>query len=682
MHSQDLGCSPAPPAVSTAQIGGRKPAQPAPLDDPGGVRLAAPAGSDTQPAKTASGKLSAPASGVLSLSLGGDAERAHRTGRDIVRALMAEHVLPAAEAAADAAADAHAKSSVPASGVPNLSLGAEAQPEPRQYVPRRARADSSIACEPAGQPQAERPDSVPDAAAADLQSCPRAEPEAPAAVVPDDTMKAGAQQSDAASSAEAGVPAAKVLHDPPQATGAAPQQCCDAAADVPVAETTDPAPQSACAVAVDAHAMPGQRRPVMITAEELSDMRRRLEQQPHDLLSPTTRDSQHADTAVHEPAAQPETPVPSRLTPASPSDTTDISQDEPTAQTPPVARGKQEHQSFALPAVGAGADAGAEAEAAQEQPASCALLQQAQTQSQAAPAGGQATAVSGGQRADAALQAAAAPVAGPAEEPAREAATPRAPQSVQQAAVEPDVGHVVLVPALAVGRVAAVIPSQPLAARTAAQAAPSGSPAQGDDQDPLCFPVTAHTSAQPIQQEVGQHGPAHAPAAAGASQQVMPPALQQPDNADGISVDDVDIEASDMEAEPADEDGAAAALLAHTALQKEARVLLAPVAGCSRAVPQHAVVLMASVWASASAHPSGVDAINGLAGAMQQRRVRAACWADQAEQRGCARAMSWADVTSLVGLLSPADCVETPQVGLSACWAIASPTAITCVMEA
>lgn len=132
-----------------------------------------------------------------------------------------------------------------------------------------------------------------------------------------------------------------------------------------------------------------------------------------------------------------------------------------------------------------------------------------------------------------------------------------------------------------------------------------------------------------------------------------------------MEVDDVDIEASDADAAPTEHDAAAAALVAQLALQKEARALLAPVAGCSRAVPEHAVRLMAGLWGSQAAVPRGVDAINSLAGATQRRRVAAACWRDQAETRGCARAVSRVDVMSLVGLLSPAETgVEPPQVSL------------------
>ena len=710
MDLQDRSCSPTPPAVvSPAQHGGRHAGQPAALDaqqhqhsvsgldGPVGEGLAAPAESDTEPAKAPSGAdlTSAPASGLLSRRLGGDAEPAHYAGSDIVLELTTEHVLPAAEAAADAPAHARAKSSATASGVLCVSPGANAQPDPGQSVRRRARAESSIGCKPAGQPQAERPDSVPDAAATGRVSCPRAQNEPSAAVVPGVTFDAGALESDRGSDAEAGMVVAEVPRASPKAKAAEPEQRCSAAADVPVAEMTDRAPQPARGVVPNAHAMPGQRRPVKITAEELSDMRRRLEQQPsaqrvtaHLRPAPHTvtavpdgsarspchaqparpalpKTAQHAEAAAREPALQPETPLPSRLTPASPSDTTDLSQDEPTAQTPPCSK-LEVLSACEPPTVDVGPDTGA----AEKRLSACVSPPQSEPPSQADPAQRQAT-TSGFQRVDAAPQAAAAPAARPVtpDEPARcDAATPLPPAPRQQAGVRADAGMVAPVPAPAVDHGAAAMPPQPLAAQTAAQPAPHVSPAQGDGQDPLYSLVTAAGDAalaQPTQQEVGQHGHAYAPAAAAASQQVIPPRTvpEQPGAADGIAVDDVDIEASDMEAEPTDEDGAAAALLAHMALQKEARLLLAQQAGCSRAVPQHAVALMASLWGSATAvRSSRVAAINSLAGTTQRRRVTAACWQDAAEWHGCARAVSRADITRLVGLISPAELgAETPK---------------------
>ena len=127
-----------------------------------------------------------------------------------------------------------------------------------------------------------------------------------------------------------------------------------------------------------------------------------------------------------------------------------------------------------------------------------------------------------------------------------------------------------------------------------------------------------------------------------------------------------DVHVSDSHAGPASPEAAAAALRVTVALQKRARLKLAQAADSSRAVPQHAVALLASLWKADTADLSGT-AVSGSGNPADaiRRRVAAACWGYHAEQRGCARAVSRADVTFLVGLLKPAGWgVERPQVSL------------------
>ena len=567
----------------------------------------------------------------------------------------------------------------------------------------------------------EQPDSVPDATAVSPEDSPYAEPQRSDVEAPGSTMAASAAESEEDSGAEGGLPAAEVSPDPPQATAAEPEPRCNTMEEVPEAE--DPAPD-AHEPLTGADDVTAPRWPVLqLTELELSSVRQRLDQQPcdasqHDtahrlpaqhavtVMPDETDDSpshaqaappasskaaQHAETAAGELAEQPETPLPSRLVPASPSDTTEPSQGEPAAQTaaqtppqtpaetPAMARGEQELQSFAALAVHAGAEAEAIAEAAQEQLASCARPQQAQTSSQAAPAQEQATVVSGGQRGHAAPRAAAAPAAGPAspDEPAAcEAATLPQPQSPQQA-VTVDMGDAL--PAIAPGA-AAMPPAAPmqLSAEPAPRAVSPNGASDADHPPRPSVPAVSDAAPQRCAPQQGvMQGRADSPLVFAASQRVTAPcaAPQQPAADIGMELDDIDIEARDADAAPAEHDAVAATLVARLALQKEARTLLAPVAGCSRAVPQHAVALMATLWGSAAAQPSGVDAINSLAGNAQRQRVSAACWRDQAERRGCARAVSRVDVTSLVGLLSPAESGVDPfQVRHLSCCVLSGPS--------
>ena len=235
------------------------------------------------------------------------------------------------------------------------------------------------------------------------------------------------------------------------------------------------------------------------------------------------------------------------------------------------------------------------------------------------------------------------------------------------AAVQADVSGTSTVPELAVGRDEASMlpPPQSSATQAAAGLAPSCSPAPGA-KPPLCSEASAAVSdaapQQRAQQEGALQGQSSSLAALAASQEAIPAQVQpqQPDDGDSIDPDDIDIEASDGDAAPAQDDAAAAAAaqLARLALRKEARLLLAQTAGCSRAVPQHAVVLTAGLGEEgsepAAARCGASEAVNAWAETTQHRRVVAACWRDQAERSGCARAASRADVTALVGLLSPA----------------------------
>jgi len=95
--------------------------------------------------------------------------------------------------------------------------------------------------------------------------------------------------------------------------------------------------------------------------------------------------------------------------------------------------------------------------------------------------------------------------------------------------------------------------------------------------------------------------------------------------------------------------------------------MLAEGAGCSRAVPEHAVTLNAALRGFDAAVPDGRGRVCSATGAVValRWRIAAACWRSHADQRGCSRAVSRAEVASLTGMLSPAGwVVEPPQVGL------------------
>ena len=130
-------------------------------------------------------------------------------------------------------------------------------------------------------------------------------------------------------------------------------------------------------------------------------------------------------------------------------------------------------------------------------------------------------------------------------------------------------------------------------------------------------------------------------------------------NCDSDEAADADV--SDAHAGCADTD-AATALRTTVALQNRARLELASAAGCSRAVPRHAVALLADLWGDANAAVAD-SAASSAAAVAARRRVAAACWGYHAQQRGCARAVCRADVADLVGLLEPAGWgAEPPQV--------------------
>ena len=128
----------------------------------------------------------------------------------------------------------------------------------------------------------------------------------------------------------------------------------------------------------------------------------------------------------------------------------------------------------------------------------------------------------------------------------------------------------------------------------------------------------------------------------------------------------VNIGTRDCAARPAFGDATAAASARVSALQKQAWVELAARCGCSRAVPRHAVAVLASLRDSNTAVPGRGSVIPADASTPITRlHVTAGCWRHHAEQRGCARAVSRAAVTSLVDLLRRAgDAAEPSQVSL------------------
>ncbi len=228
---------------------------------------------------------------------------------------------------------------------------------------------------------------------------------------------------------------------------------------------------------------------------------------------------------------------------------------------------------------------------------------------------------------------------------------------------------------------AAVSSSPPLAAQAAAQTTASALPAPSRGGVQLPRGEVTAASGEAAQWRVQQEGdlPGHAdyPASA-APQQVAPRRSfpQQPADADHVGVDDGDMQAGDPDAAPSARDAAAAALDSQSALRKAVRLLLVPQAGCARAVPQHAVALMASLRGTNAATCSGAGFYPTIASVPIPRPlIVAACWQHHAEQRGCARAVSRAAVTSLVDLLRRAGARGEPsQVSLlwkydaSRCW--------------
>ena len=163
------------------------------------------------------------------------------------------------------------------------------------------------------------------------------------------------------------------------------------------------------------------------------------------------------------------------------------------------------------------------------------------------------------------------------------------------------------------------------------------------------------------------HSPA--PHAAGSPNGTRLHVVQRPPVAAAQSdADEVILDVSDQDVAPVSGDAAAARLRASSALQMEARIALAASAGCSRAVSQHAVALLADLqgsnYAAGRSGGGGDNAGNGTAGITQQHAA-AACWQYHVEQRGCSRAVSRADVTSLVRLLQPPTAsVERLEVSL------------------
>ena len=126
-------------------------------------------------------------------------------------------------------------------------------------------------------------------------------------------------------------------------------------------------------------------------------------------------------------------------------------------------------------------------------------------------------------------------------------------------------------------------------------------------------------------------------------------------------------------------DEAAAALCASIALRKQARIALAAGAGCSRAVPQHAVAIAARLQGAELPPPqrAGSAPIDPARAAL--RSVMAACWRHHAKQLGDTRAVSRADVAALAALLmtlgwgaAPVKVVSAPTKCATAMFQIAT----------
>ncbi len=183
------------------------------------------------------------------------------------------------------------------------------------------------------------------------------------------------------------------------------------------------------------------------------------------------------------------------------------------------------------------------------------------------------------------------------------------------------------------------------------------------EQTPLCAgpqqaAALAHALLAPLTQPVSL--------AAIAAEGCRTELQRRPSGEDQPTSDDGNIEVDDSVAVHWQEADTAADLLVGAAMRKQARQMLAEGAGCSRAVPQHAVAINASLRGLDAAAPSGGWLRISKGPALASRRqVAAACWRKLADDRGCTRAVSRRDIASLAGMLSPAGwVVEAPQVSL------------------
>ena len=188
------------------------------------------------------------------------------------------------------------------------------------------------------------------------------------------------------------------------------------------------------------------------------------------------------------------------------------------------------------------------------------------------------------------------------------------------------------------------------------------------DEDACAAQEWTPVNAAPQQpQTAGVEQAVSAPSMPCGSPRVSPDArdvdlLQSPAAKLCLDADDIDIGVDGRDTACRDKTEAAAALLAGSALRKVARQMLAEGAGCSRAVPEHAVTLNAALRGLNAAAPIGGSEVGGAIGRVvaSKRRITAACWRCHADERGCARAVSRTDVASLAGMLSPAGWVAEP----------------------
>ncbi len=225
----------------------------------------------------------------------------------------------------------------------------------------------------------------------------------------------------------------------------------------------------------------------------------------------------------------------------------------------------------------------------------------------------------------------------------------------------------------------ASVPAFAVSAATEAEvpaAAEEGLTAEAPDQR-AC--EGAHTAQQEARvraadwQTLGSSGRAPAavscPDASAVAAAAVTATPQDPTHDNHLESDEVDVETGDPIALPVTwDDVARGAYRPAAQLQNRARAALAAVAGCSRAVPQHAVALLASLRGTGAAVlPDGGDHSDAaeVPCRIARHRMVAACWQHHADQQGCARAVSRAEVASLIGLLSHASRgVERPQVRL------------------